>query len=336
MQDQRDWLTNDQGMDPFDADAPMTIEEAIKQLVRHWNIYYKNKRPRRNNDDSYSGGRNVRRRGNGGQTWNINQDQGQRGRGGGGNNNRSGARSSSSSFHGNGNGNTRQQHQQQDRCIVPEHCDSTHPWSECIYNPYCASFRPESAQRYYDTKAKGRGAPRPWYRDIFEPWAARNGINLNNGNNQNKNQGSYFNNNGFNNGQGRGFGRGRGFGGRGRGFGRGRGRGGGRGRGHSYHGPPAEQFSFAPPPQSVQYVAVSQARAADAGTSYHIAAATTQPGTPVPNSVFVPVAGVPQAAGQSAFGDVSSVGGGGISRAAAGPSYLAHSNGNSYASRRPR
>ena len=32
----------------------------------------------------------------------------------------------------------------------------------------------------------------------------------------------------------------------------------------------------------------------------------------------------------------SFVGGGGISRAAAGPSYLAHSNGNSYASRRPR
>jgi len=207
----KNWLTNDQDIDPFDATNPLDVEEIADQMQRWYNIPGNIKEPGEANKNKRSKGEDESNDGN---------DQGRHKRGKK-NGDQQGRRGNNKS-HGGGH---------KSNCKIAGHEKYRHNWFNCFLNPRCReNFDPEAAKKFYENEAHGENS---FYRDIYEAYQNRSGNTYGGGG---RGAGTHHGGRGGGGGRGHyqgGGGRGRGNGGRGY---QGRG-GGGRGGGYNQYPP---------------------------------------------------------------------------------------------------
>ena len=148
----KNWLTNDQDIDPFDAQNPLDVEEIADQMQRWCNIPGNLKEP---------GEANKNKRKQEGDGGNEGNDQGRnkRTKRNGDPNRRGGNKS-----HGGGH---------KANCKIAGHEKYKHNWFNCFLNPRCReNFDPEAAKNFYENEAHGENS---FYRDIYEAYQNRSG-----------------------------------------------------------------------------------------------------------------------------------------------------------------
>jgi len=148
----KNWLTNDQDIDPFDAQNPLDVEEIADQMQRWCNIPGNLKEP---------GEANKNKRKQEGDGGNEGNDQGRnkRTKRNGDPNRRGGNKS-----HGGGH---------KVNCKIAGHEKYKHNWFNCFLNPRCReNFDPEAAKNFYENEAHGENS---FYRDIYEAYQNRSG-----------------------------------------------------------------------------------------------------------------------------------------------------------------
>ena len=197
-----DWLTNEQNINPFDANNPLDAMEIADQFQRYWNMHFKNEKKKEGENDS--GGKRKDRDGD-------DRDGGNRRR-------KTGRKHGGNSKHGNSNDGN----EDGGKCAITGHQKFRHNWQGCFLNPYCRHFDANEAEKFFNENAHG---PNAFYKDVYKNRPQANGGRNYNG------PGRGFQGRGGGRGGGRGFSGGRGFQG-----GRGRGRGGYQNQGYRQQG----------------------------------------------------------------------------------------------------
>ena len=148
----KNWLTNDQNIDPFDANNPLDVEEIADEMQRWCNIPGNIKEPSEVNKGKRKLGDDDDNR----------DDQGRHKRG------KKGGDYRRNNHRNNGGG-----HKQ--NCKIAGHEKYKHNWFNCYLNPRCReNFDPAAAKEFYDNQANGKNS---FYRDIYEAHLGRSGGN---------------------------------------------------------------------------------------------------------------------------------------------------------------
>ena len=161
----KNWLTNDQSIDPFDANNPLYAEEIADEMQRWCNIPGNIKDPNDVNKDKHkaneeSDGQNGQGRNKRGKKGNDHRRNGHK---------------------NNGGGHTK-------NCKIAGHEKYKHNWVNCFLNPRCQeNFDPDAAKEYYENQANGKNS---FYRDIYEAYLSRSGGNQRGGSGNGNYQGN--------------------------------------------------------------------------------------------------------------------------------------------------